>query len=128
MGSRIGIVSGENSDNKVLCALLVRCGYQVACINSLDDLENMERDLSGLILDLDSLPLTDSSICDFNRINPNLPLLAVSSRTFHPQLKLSMSTCILACLTKPVNPDELMYLLKGILEKDQLPGREQATG
>jgi CheY-like chemotaxis protein len=72
-----------------------------------------------LILDLDSLPVDNRFIRDLRKQNPDVPIIALSSRTFHPELQEALSLYISACLAKPVNPDELIYWVKSICQ-DQL--------
>jgi len=40
--------------------------------------------------------------------------MAVSGRPFHPELKEALATYICACLCKPVDLDEPIYLVKSI--------------
>ena len=45
-----------------------------------------------------------------------ITIIAVSERKLHPELAESMGSHIFASLVKPVDPDDLEYLLKGVFE------------
>ena len=47
-------------------------------------------------------------------ISPNETIIALSREQFHPGLEESLRDHIYACLGKPADPDELLYVLKGI--------------
>jgi len=72
-----------------------------------------------LILDLDTLPLDNRVFRDLKRKNPTLSIITLSTRSFHPELKEAMTDHICACLNKPVDPDELHYWAKAILDDVQ---------
>ena len=89
--------------------------FQVASFPSLADFEQGERDFTVAIFDLNSLSVTNQLLQQYSKTMPGLYMIVLSSRTFHPELRESMATCLTACLTKPVDLNELVYLLKGIL-------------
>lgn len=70
----------------------------------------------AVIMDLDSVPLDNRSIRDLASQFPAIPLLCISKERFHPELKDSIRDHIYACLTKPIDSDELNYWLKSIQE------------
>jgi hypothetical protein len=51
-----------------------------------------------------------------------MPILCLSSARFHPELKESFLSHIYACLTKPIDPDELRYWLRSIQEDERNRG------
>ncbi|MGA2228651.1 MAG: hypothetical protein ABSH41_29810 [Syntrophobacteraceae bacterium] len=115
MAKRIAVVQGNNEEREDLCAELREHLFQVASFPSLADFEQGERNFAVVIFDLNSLPVTNQLLQEYSKTMPGLYMIAVSSRTFHPELREAMTTCLTACLTKPVDLNELVYLLKGIL-------------
>ena len=121
MRERIGVIDNKGDTSRALCAVLKRHDFQATPLSSLSDFESDIRKCAFqvLILDLDSLPVDNRFIRDLRKQNPEVPIIALSSRTFHPELQEALSLYISACLAKPVNPDELIYWLKSIFQ-DQL--------
>ena len=101
-----------------LCAVLDRHDYHAIALHSLDELAVTVRNSPcyAVILDLDRLPVDNRFIRNLCKDNPHLCVIGASSRTFHPELEESMRTHISACLSKPVDEDELIYWLKSICE------------
>ena len=92
--------------------------YQAISLNSLANLEEriQETACSVVILDLDTLPVNNRFIRNLKVKRDKMHIIGLSSRPFHPELEEAMSSHIYACLSKPVDPDELTYLLKSIYE------------
>ena len=110
----IVVVDGNLEENQELCWMLERNHYRTSSMYSLMELpEHMERRLDqAIILDLDSLPVNNRFIRNLRGENPGLCIIGISSRTFHPELEEAMRSHISACLSNPVNEDELIYRLK----------------
>lgn len=114
MGKRIAVVNWNNEEREDLCAALRKYSFEGAGFASLAEIELGDEDFRVIILDLDSLPITNQLIQQYSKAIPGLHMIAISSRTFHPELRESLATCLTACLTKPVDLNELIYLLNGI--------------
>jgi DNA-binding NtrC family response regulator len=110
------VVDANSEERQELCRLLERNRYQVTSKDSLAELLTHIRENSchAVILDLDSLPVDNRFIRGLCRESPDLRVIGISRRTFHPELEEAMRTYISACLSKPVDPDELIYWLKSI--------------
>jgi DNA-binding NarL/FixJ family response regulator len=99
--------------------------YRAARYPTLTDLE------SGLslsidaciaaILDLDSVPLDNRTIRQLTTSFPSVQFLSASRDRSHPDLRDAIAHHLFACLTKPIDPDELHYFLKCI--RDDLKGK-----
>jgi DNA-binding response OmpR family regulator len=116
MGEAIVVVDADPVRNRELCMVLERQHYPA---NSLDSLERLQEHLKQsdcrvILLDLDSFPVDSRYIRELLRNNTEAAIIALSSRTFHPELKEAMSTQISACLSKPLDADELFYWLRSI--------------
>ena len=78
-----------------------------------------EASFMAVIIDLDSVAVDNRTIRDLASQFPTIPFLCLSKERFHPELKDSIRDHIYACLTKPIDPDELGYWLKCIREDDR---------
>lgn len=92
-------------------------------VRSFDTITGFEAELSlescvAGILDVDSVPLDNRTIRKLKRRFPSVEFLCTSRERVHPQLKEAMSFHIVACLHKPVDPDELLYWLRCIRESE----------
>jgi DNA-binding NtrC family response regulator len=113
-----------------LCRLLERSHYLTIPLETLSELANRltETHSNALILDLDSLPVDNRFIGRLNREHPALCLIGISSRHFHPELEEAMRAHISACLSKPVNEDELLYWLKNLCVAEPSPRASPCAG
>jgi len=75
-----------------------------------------EASFTAVIIDLDSVAVDNRTIRDLALQFPKNPLLFVSKERFHPELKDSIRDYVYACLTKPIDSEELNYWLKSIQE------------
>jgi DNA-binding response OmpR family regulator len=118
MRERIGVVEGNGQVSRALCAVLERHEFQPIPLKSLADFEadNQTYSFPVVILDLDGLPVTNHLLRDLKRQNPEVHIIGISSRTFHPELQEALSLHISACLAKPVDSDELIYWVKSIFQ------------
>jgi DNA-binding NtrC family response regulator len=110
------VADARPEERQGLCQVLEQNHYQTTCKDSLAELLRHleESSCHAVILDLDSLPVDNRFIRNLCRKNPELCVIGISSRTFHPELEEAMRTHISACLSKPVNEEELIYWLKSI--------------
>ncbi len=69
-------------------------------------------------MDIDSIQIDNRMIRDLTIKYPDILFLCTSKDRFHPELKDAICYHIFACLNKPVDPDELFYLLKDIYENE----------
>ncbi len=114
MLKRIAIVSAKNDECVDLCARLRSHLFEATGFHSLPDFDKVAKNFDAVIFDLTSLPVTNQLLHEYSKATPNLHMIAISRRSFHPELKESMATCLTACFKKPVDLDELIYVLRGI--------------
>jgi DNA-binding NtrC family response regulator len=116
MQKTIVVVNANPDECREWCELLGHHHYLVAPIESLSRLPMhlSEARTDALVLDLDSLRVDNRFIGNLARENPALRIIAISSRNFHPELEEAMRAHISACLSKPLNDDELIYWLKSL--------------
>lgn len=91
-------------------------GFQVLPCHSIPDLEILcqESRLGVVILDLDNPLVNNRVLRDLKRKCPGMYLIGISERLVHPELKEAISNHIYACLCEPIDPEELIYLVKSI--------------
>ncbi len=123
MHEPILVIDASPDEGGKLCAMLSRHRYSAIGLHSLDELTEKIRSgpCHAVILDLDTLPVDNRFIRNLCKRNPRLCVIGTSSRTFHPELEESMRTHISACLSKPVDEDELIYWLESICEGNPKP-------
>jgi DNA-binding NtrC family response regulator len=99
-----------------LTAPLEANGFQVLSCLTIFDVETLchEADLGVVILELESPLVSNRVLRDLKRKRPAMHLIGISDRLFHPELKDAISHYIYACLCDPIDPDELIYLVKSI--------------
>ncbi len=72
----------------------------------------------AVIIDIDTVPINNRLIRELTLKYPGIYFFCLSKDRFHPELKDAICYHIYACLNKPVDPDELFYLLKDIYENE----------
>jgi DNA-binding NtrC family response regulator len=99
-----------------LATTLEANGFQVLRCRSILDLEKLGQEKGRLvtILDLDHALVNNRVLRDLKRKRPALQIIGISGRPFHPELKEAMESYIYACISKPVDTEELIYWLKSI--------------
>ena len=119
---RVAIADADVQHCLELCALLEQANIPVAPVYSLEGVpEHLKREqVAVLIVDLDNLPVNNNFFRSLKRQYPNLHILCLSSRTYHPGLEEAMVSHIYASLAKPLNSEELLYWLKAISEIEPL--------
>ncbi len=120
MKQTILILGTDKDQFNQIADLLGKNGYQTEIKNnfSLPAGKLQDNTIAAVIIDIDDTPQDNRVFRRFKQDNPNIVLLAVSSRPFHPELKESMEKYIFACTSKPVDPDEILFLLKSGCDRD----------
>ncbi len=115
---RVVVVEADVQYCRELCALLEEASITVAPLYSLEDLsEHLRKEqIAVMIVDLDNLPVNNNFFRSLKKQYPNLHILCLSSRTYHPDLEEAMGSHICASLAKPLNSEELFYWLKAVAE------------
>lgn len=115
------IVNAHPEEGAEIYRLLQEAECIAQTIGSVSELKNRlkERGFIAVIMDIDSVAVDNRLIKDIASEFPDIPLLCISKEPFHPELKNSIRDHIYACLTKPIDPDEIRYWMKCI-RKDGL--------
>jgi DNA-binding NtrC family response regulator len=99
-----------------LTATLEANGFQVLRCRSISDVAKVgpQKHCWVVILDLDNPVVNNRVLRELKRNYSGLQIIGISGRPFHPELTEAMRSYIYACISKPVDPDELIYWLKSI--------------
>jgi DNA-binding NtrC family response regulator len=119
MQKTILVLNADEKECNELCTLLHEQQYLATPTHSLPEMITFiqEMEIITVILDLDTVPLDNRTIRDLTIKYPGVYFLGLSSDRFHPHLKEALCYHIYACINKPVDPDELFFWLKSILEE-----------
>ena len=93
---------------------------QTQALSSLEDFLESDQYVA-VVLDIDSVPVDNRTIRELALKYPGVRFLCTSKDRFHPELKDAICYHIYACLTKPVDPDELLFWIKSIYEEENIP-------
>ena len=123
MQKEVVVLDSDKTQCKSLCALLTDHEYLPTAMSSM---ANMDQYLGGsdcraIILNLDSVSVTNKSLKQLKSKNPSVNIIAFSERQFHPELEEALREYISVCLAMPVDPDDLTYWLKTIYENNEKP-------
>ncbi len=124
MKKRVILISKKSKEQNQIEALLLKNDYESHLIENIESLNAHLADLSCscVIFDLDSVNIDNRTIRELTIQYPHIYFLCLSKDRFHPELKDAICYHIYACLTKPLNYDELIYWLKCIdIETDSNP-------
>lgn len=115
------VVNADPEESASICRLLQEADYTAQTLNSPAELKDRlrEKGCMAVIMDIDSVAVDNRTIRELASMFPAVPFLCISKERFHPQLKDSIRNHIYACLTKPIDPDELSYWLKCIRADDR---------
>lgn len=110
------ILSTDDLETEELRSILSGSRVGATVFQSVDALEvGLGRtDCLAVLLDIDSVALSNRIIRTLRENFPSVGLFCTSRRRFHPELEDALSHHISACLSKPVDPDELHFWLKAI--------------
>lgn len=112
------VIDADPASCREVCAWLGQREFRATPLHSLADLEkHLAQQPSGVvILDLDTVPVDNHFFRDLKKRHRGLCILGVSSLPYHPGLAEAMASYIYACLTKPLDMEELGYWLRIIWE------------
>lgn len=119
MERSIIVVNADKEQSQALCGMLEEQHYRVKPVYSLLNLNRkiQENDCLVVLLDIDTIPIDNRVVRELTVKNPGVYFLAMSKHTYNPKLKDAICYHIFACMNKPIDPDELFYLLRSIYEE-----------
>ena len=120
MKKGIVVLDADQKQCHQLCALLEARQFRTNPIDSIGNLEEYlkEGDCLSVFLDIDTISVDNRTIRDLTTRFPDVYFFCLSEVPFHPELHDAICYHIYACLTKPVDPDELFFWIKSIYEEE----------
>ncbi len=120
----IVVLDAHRKQCQELCSMIEKRHYHAIPMNSLLKMENYIKGntCTAVIMDIDTVSVDNRTIRELTIQNPGVYFFCLSRDKFHPELKDAICYHIYACLNKPVDPDELFYLLKSVYEN----GKDEA--
>jgi DNA-binding NtrC family response regulator len=115
------LVDTDKKQCQNLCALLTDHEYMPTPLTSLTNMDQYIEEIAcrAIILNLDTVSVTNKIFRDLKRKNPLANIIAFSERQYHPELEEALRDYISVCLAKPVDPDELFYWLRCVFKNDE---------
>jgi DNA-binding NtrC family response regulator len=117
------LVNADAEEGTGISLILKDAGFAQQTVATASELKSKlkETHFMAVIMDIDSVKLDNPTIRRLSTEFPATPFLCISKERFHPELRESILSHIYACLTKPIDPDELRYWLKCIQEDERKP-------
>jgi len=116
MEKGIVVLDANKKQCQGICSFLDELNYRATPMHSVKDLSEFiqEGQCGLLILDLDTIEVDKTLFRKLKRTKPSLCIVGLSSRSFHPELEEAMSSHIYACLSKPLDEEELLFWVKSL--------------
>lgn len=123
MKKRIVVLDSDQKECRRLCSLLEKNQYPTIPMTSTQYLETNLKQINCLavILDIDTISVDNRTMRELAIRFPGVYFFCLSERPFHPELHDAICYHIHACLTKPVDSDELLFWIRSIYEEDTIP-------
>lgn len=84
-------------------------------LSVLDKLKESKPPFAAFI-DIDSVPVNNKCIKQIKNKYPQLRILLLSEFNIHPDIKEAIVQFVYACISKPLDLDEVEFLLKSIMD------------
>jgi len=125
----IVVLASDIEQLEILRTALASGPYRIMECESCANLSGLICDSgsSALILDLDSVTVDNRFLRHLKADNPGLFILTISGQKLHPELRESISSYIHACLSKPLDADELEFWLRSIIHDTLEQGNKSPT-
>ena len=110
------IITSDSSTGQSLAGQLPKDLYRARTLTSLKAMDDELADSSRCIaaVDIDTIEPDIQRIRTLKQKFSNMVLLALSARKFHPEHKDVLSNHFFACLSKPVDVHDMLYLIRDI--------------
>ncbi len=120
MNEEIVIIDGDRRQCQQLCGMLESWHYRAVPTYSLKGFKRQSEKGTCfcVILDIDSIAVDNRIIGDLVRQYPEVLFFCMSHTSFHPELQEAIGSHFYACLSKPVDPEELSFWLSSITENN----------
>ena len=115
MKHEVAVLVSHKSQKKAILSILGQGPYAPFALSSMADVSRYMRgrDNGVLLVDLDTEQVTNAALRALKKKHA-LTIIALSGENVHPKLEESLRHHIYACLGKPADSDELLYMLKSV--------------
>ncbi len=116
MKKKVILISKKSKELNQIDSFLLKHNYRPYLIESIESLNKKLSDIecNSVIIDLDFVSVNNQTIRELTIQYPDIYFLCMSRDRFHPELKDAICYHIFACLTKPLDYNELLYWLRCI--------------
>ena len=116
MEKLITIVDADQKQCSELCFKLEEQQFHGIPIHSLAELKrHLQRsNCKTVIIDIDTVSIDNYTIKNLIAKNPEICFFCLSKDHFHPELKDVIARHIYACISKPVDLEELFFWLEAV--------------
>ncbi len=121
MPGEIFLVDPDDDQRRVLSSVLRNQRYKTIEVPTFLDLSTAlsHKKQPIVILNLDAEGVDSQFLRGLMRGSIRPHIIGLSERMFHPELKEAMSKHISACLSRPVDPEELLYWIRCVLQNSE---------
>ncbi|MBW2066258.1 MAG: hypothetical protein JRJ03_15195 [Deltaproteobacteria bacterium] len=111
----------DREECKRLCSFVKREGFKAVPVHELSSFISHlgDRQCLAAVIDLNARGIDNGKIRELTLKHPGVYFLGLTKHRLNPEFKESICYHIYACLTKPVDTDELVYWLRSIHEEDR---------
>jgi DNA-binding NtrC family response regulator len=129
MKKAIMVIDANKETRRELCELLEENQFNAVELDSALNLDQLIKDTGcrAIFWDIDTVPADNRIIRDFTAKFPGVYFFCLSGQPIHPELSDAISRHIYACLSRPIDADELFFWLRSIEENhaNSKPTRNQ---
>ncbi len=117
----IVIIGKEKRECQNIVELINEKKYSGIVLKSITALEKAlsKEKCMAVLIDIDTVPVENRELRELTLKYPQCPFLCMSNDKYHPELKEAICYHIYACINKPVNSDEIFFLLRSIRDDNQ---------
>lgn len=118
-GERLALVLLLNrEDARQVKNLLAKHGLAMVHVGRIEELEPA---LAGrpeclLVLDLEVAGVDNEHLRRLKRSRPDVSIIGLSAKTYHPELQESLRSHLLAVVAKPLDEEEFSCCLRGVVD------------
>jgi DNA-binding NtrC family response regulator len=118
MKKTIMVIDANKEQRRELRELLEENQFNAVELDSALNLDQLIKDTGcrAIFWDIDTVPADNRIIRDFTAKFPGVYFFCLSGQPIHPELRDAISYHIYACLSRPIDADELFFWLRSIEE------------
>jgi DNA-binding NtrC family response regulator len=120
MKKTIVVLDTDKKQCRELCSVLGERHFQAISMHSLESMEKYVQDgvCKAVIMDINTVTVDNKIIKELTKKYPRTFLFCLSKDRFHPHLEEALRGHIFACISKPIDPEELFDCLRVIEKND----------